>query len=369
MESNCADTIASIQIETTSRCNLNCITCLKPVYSDSWQYRDLDKALFQRVITEIEDIKPNVHLQGWGEPLVQDDFLDYVEILKDLGFSVTFTTNGTLMNSRRAADIINSGIDGITFSMAGATAVTHDRLRGDGTFKGVTQGVIDFVAAKRKYKADGPGIAVSYLLTDKTVEELPKAIRWCRRQGVDVFVTVALTQAGGTQQFSVQFLPDALAAKRFRRIRIAANIASLPGKMKLKMKSFAPTLTSVCDKNPINNLFISANGDVAPCVFLAPPVKGPINWYGEGGAVTQDSLIMGNLTHLSIKKIWEGEKYQRFRNQFRIRHGYHEKRLSKVSCSLAGVTELESAVTSIENFLTTHPVPDECRLCRKLDGY
>lgn len=369
MQATSADNIESIQIETTSRCNLNCVTCLKPAYSEIWQHRDLDKALFQRVVKEIEDIKPNVHLQGWGEPLVQDNFLGYVKTLKDLDFSVTFTTNGTLMTRRLAADIIEFGIDGVTFSMAGATAATHDELRGYGTFKGVTEGVRAFVASKRQYQVEGPWIAVSYLLTEKTVEELPKAITWCRRQGVDVFVTIALTQAGGIQQFNLQFLPSALEAKRFRRIRVAANLANLPGKMKLKMKSFTPTLTSVCDKNPINNLFISASGDVAPCVFLAPPVRGPINRYGENGDTTQDSVTMGNLKTQSLNEIWEGEKYQRFRDQFRVRREYHEKRLSNVSCSLAGASELESAVVSIQDFLINHHPPAECRSCRKLDGY
>ncbi|BHH82114.1 radical SAM protein [Desulforhopalus sp. 52FAK] len=369
MQAISADNIESIQIETTSRCNLNCVTCLKPAYSEVWQHRDLDKALFQRIVTEIGDIKPNVHLQGWGEPLVQDDFLDYVKILKDFDFSVTFTTNGTLMTSRLAADIIEVGVDGITFSMAGATPATHDELRGSCTFKGVSEGITAFVAAKRKHQADGPVVAISYLLTDTTVKELPKAITWCRRQGVDVFVTVALTQAGGMRQFNLQFLPDALAAKRFWLTRVAANLAGLPGGITLKMKSFAPTLTSVCDKNPINNLFISASGDVAPCVFLAPPVKGPVNWYGKDGGATQNSVSMGNLRTQSLKEIWEGEKYQRFREQFRVRREYHEKRLSTVSCSLAGASQLESAVTLTQNFLTTHPPPGECQYCSKLDGY
>jgi len=187
--------IHSVQIETTSRCNLHCKTCLKPVYEKSCQQRDMDQALFSRILLQIRDYKPDVHLQGWGEPLIQKKFLSFVRQLKREKIISSFTTNGTVMSENFAKSIVESGVDGVTFSMAGGCSLTQDNLRGDGTFVLLQNAVMTLVDVRKQYEQGGPQIAISYLLTPDTIQELPKAVSWCSSVGVDAFSTVFLTQA------------------------------------------------------------------------------------------------------------------------------------------------------------------------------
>jgi MoaA/NifB/PqqE/SkfB family radical SAM enzyme len=165
------------------------------------------------------------------------------------------------------------------------------------------------------------------------------------------------------------FLPPEEEAKKYRFLRIRTNICALFAKMRLSMKPFYPTMTPVCDKNPLHSLFISANGDVSPCVFLAPPIHAEIMWQYEGYDICQRSCVMGNVNHLTLEEIWETDEYEGFREKFRRRKQYHDKILSKVSYSLSGSTELEAAIHKIQNYFTSHSPPKQCMACAKIKGY
>lgn len=362
-------TIQAIQIETTSRCNLDCQTCLKPAYKQSWLERDMDEKLFSRIVSQIKEEKPAVHLQGWGEPLIQEGFLSFARQLNKENISTSFTTNGTVMTKNLAVAIIESGVDGITFSMAGACASTQDGLRGAGTFALLQKAITTFIAVRKQQQTKKPQIAVSYLLTPETVKELPAAVSWCRRVGVDAFVTVHLTQAGGPVQKNLAFLPSKQEARRYRFLGVRTNACALFANMKLNLKPLYPSLTSVCDKNPHCSLFISANGDVSPCVFLAPPVENGIFWQQDGRRVYQKPLVMGNVNDLTLQEIWENPNYRAFRDKFRQRSEYHDKRLAGVSYSFSGAVELETAIEEIKRNFISHPAPDHCLACAKLQGY
>ena len=361
--------IHSVQIETTSRCNLYCKTCLKPVYKKSWQQRDMDQALFSRILLQIKDFKPDVHLQGWGEPLIQRKFLSFVQQLKREKISTSFTTNGTIMSQSIANSIVESGVDGVTFSMAGGCSLTQDSLRGGGTFALLQNAVLTLVNVRKQYEQAGPHIAISYILTPATVQELPKAVAWCRSVGVDAFSTVFLTQSGGPVQKALAFLPSKEESAEYRFLRIRANVSALFGRLKLNIKLFYPTLTPVCDKNPLNNIFISANGDVSPCVFLAPPVGDEIIWQHNGLDVCQRRVVMGNLKDRTLKEIWKTDEYETFREKFRQRKEYYDEKLSTVSYSLSGCCELETARDKINNYFISHSAPKQCLACAKRKGY
>lgn len=362
-------TIESLQVETTSRCNLSCQTCLKPPYRSVWQEEDLSMDLFSSIVEQLSASKPNVHLQGWGEPLIQNNFIAYIKRLKKEDISTSFTTNGTIMSQDLACDLIASGLDGITFSLAGATSNTHDGLRGAGSFAKVVEAIGILVAAKVQLQKEAPKVAVSYLLTNQTLKELPRAVAMCRKMAVDAFVTVYLTQAGSTAQRTIQLLPEKSDSNSYWFTKMKAHCAGLPGKMYLGLRPFSSCLAPVCDKNPVNSSFISSNGKVSPCVFLAPPVKGTMTWFEKNGAHKQENTLMGDLKKTSLKDIWNSERYVRFRELYQKRKEYHDHQLSNISYTFAGAAELEKAVKKIKKYFRYHPAPDECRYCAKLKGY
>lgn len=365
------DRIESIQLEPTSRCNLYCTTCLKPAYGDAWHGHDMDATLFTRILDQIKGYRPPVHLQGWGESLLHKRLFQFIVELKECDIPVTFSSNGTMLTEALADDLVKSGLDGITFSMSGTSSETQDPLRGDGSFERLERSVKTMVAARKVHGSTAPKIALSYLLTPQTVRELPGAVTWCARLGVDALVCVAMTQVATRAQESLRFYIKK-EERRFRLLRVRSNIQALLHGVSLDMKPFHPVLTGVCSKNPLHSFFISSRGEVSPCVFQCPPIGGSggaIDWQYNGKRKRISPLVFGNLTELSLREIWEGEEYCRFREAWRKRLSFHDKKLGRVAYSLEGAVELEKAVADINDFYDRNPVPDACALCGKKDGF
>ncbi|MBU1234571.1 MAG: radical SAM protein, partial [Proteobacteria bacterium] len=299
MEPKSQSELHSIQIETTSRCNLDCVTCLKPAYGNVWQERDMDKHLFSLILSQLP-AKVSVHLQGWGEPLLHPDTLSHIRQLKSRNSVVSFTTNGIVMHKSMADSLVDSGLDGLTFSMTGNSASTQDSLRGVDSFALLQRAICTFIAVKKSRGTKLPRVAVSYLLTPETAGELPSAVFWCRKNGVDAFATVHLTQAGCRSQQKLQFMMSRQEARRYQLLRIRTQLRALFCKMRLDLRPFQPTLVPVCDKNPLNSLFISARGDVSPCVFLCPPLEQEMTWYHKNLKIRQKPLSFGNVQNMSL---------------------------------------------------------------------
>ena len=77
--------LARIYIEPTSRCNLNCVTCIR----NSWDepLGEMDSTVFSRIIEGLKAFSapPSVFLGGLGEPLSHPHIVDMVKELKSLG--------------------------------------------------------------------------------------------------------------------------------------------------------------------------------------------------------------------------------------------------------------------------------------------
>ncbi len=364
-EEKCFD---MVQVEVTSRCNLSCRTCLKHTCKNKWVPRDIDSKLFARLLSQLTCV-PAIHLQGWGEPLLVKQLEEYISMAKQAGLVVSFTTNGLMMSPQRAKSLIMSGVDGVTFSLAGATAEVHDYLRGEGSFNSSWQSMANLQEEKRKTESITPKIAVSYLLTPETVAQLPKAARMARRAGVDLFSTVHLTQATSQEQKKMQMLiKDARRLRQLKKIIRQTHWPLLFSRMKVELKPFSPSLVPVCDKNPINNFFVGVDGSVSPCVFLQPPISDKIPWVTTHGVQFMPRLNFGNLADESLTGIWNRDSYRNFRKIFQTRLAIYTKAMARVGFGMDGGEQLEYALKVIRRGFRKVPPPPACLHCLKMQG-
>lgn len=362
--------LLNIQLETTSRCRLFCKTCLKPVCRKDWLEVDMSRQLFEKIVCQLPE-KCIIHLQGWGDPLCHPDLVCQIKYLRERSHPVTFTTCGSRLSHATAVRLIEAGVNGVTFSFAGITAETQDKLRGKGSFENALQSLNDFLDVKQKLASEVK-TAISYLLTPETIVELPKAVLLARRLGVDALSGVHLTQVGGIVQRNLQLMVKELSSKKYQNIYRKAHLAALFSKLKLILPPLSKMLTPVCDKNPLQSLFITSRGEVSPCVFLAPPLSqdnNTVSWMRNEQIFQQPVTIMGDLTRTSLPEIWENRGYKKFREIYRKRLTYHDQLLSRVSYSLAGSKQLEYSVEKIKQYFRQNPPPEMCRGCYKVDGY
>ena len=309
-----------------------------------------------------------VHLQGWGEPLVLDSFIKYLSLAKKGGCRVSFTTNGQIMDQELALLLLQSGVDAITFSMAGATAEVQDPLRGTGSFARLESSLSMLADVKKKRGRKLPVLAVSYLLTPDTIRELPQAVSWCGKHGVSLLAGVHLTHAADGYRQDLQLFPRS--DRQIKHVVRKAHLLALFSGVRLQLPPFHAETTPVCSKDPIHNLSIAADGSVAPCVFLNAPVQdASVDRFDNKGIIGSTPFIFGNIQKESLGEIWNKSEYIQFRRSFIQRVKLYQQALARVGYDLDGIEQLEQAQRKIKKDFVDTPAPFPCRQCRKLCGY
>lgn len=71
-----------------------------------------------------------------------------------------------------------------------------------------------------------------------------------------------------------------------------------------------------CSENIDRALFVSANGDVSPCVFTNLPVGGFCSYFINGNEKELKRMIFGNVNDQPVLSIWRRKEYRKFRNSF-----------------------------------------------------
>jgi MoaA/NifB/PqqE/SkfB family radical SAM enzyme len=109
------------------RCNLACQHC----YSISADVDFPGELATSDIVRTIEDLRafgvPALILSG-GEPLLHPDLCEIGTRAKALGLYVGLSTNGTLIDDARVAELARVGFDYVGISLDGIEA-THDRFR------------------------------------------------------------------------------------------------------------------------------------------------------------------------------------------------------------------------------------------------
>lgn len=137
-----------IGIELNNVCNLDCGHCFRDIYRGQGDKSNLFLKL-DLLESILKQAKPfgykHVGITG-GEPPMHPKFGEACELITRHGFTYHFLTNGR--NFPKTLEAIlpparRAGLEGIAFSLDGATAASHDSIRGKNSF----QEVISSVAA------------------------------------------------------------------------------------------------------------------------------------------------------------------------------------------------------------------------------
>jgi len=152
--------------ETTAACNLKCIHCRASAV-DFQSPDDLTTDESFALLDSIASLaKPVVVLSG-GEPLVRKDIFDIASHGVLLGLRMALATNGTLLTSDAARRITLSGIQRISVSIDGASAISHDRFRRqEGAFESALTGI-------KHIKAEKIPFQINTSVTRQNLSEIP----------------------------------------------------------------------------------------------------------------------------------------------------------------------------------------------------
>ncbi|MCF6278327.1 MAG: radical SAM protein, partial [Anaerolineales bacterium] len=177
--------------EFTIKCNLTCAHCRR-IDSDEDVVNDMNAEQGRELIGQLADIGKNqpmmpVLVFSGGEPLCRSDLFELVEYACSAGLTVALATNGTLIDTKTADKIKNSGIARVSISLDGATAEVHNHLRKlEGSFEDAVSGI------KRLHENSIP-FQINITLTKQNAHQLEDIYQLAKSLGavaVHIFMLV-----------------------------------------------------------------------------------------------------------------------------------------------------------------------------------
>ena len=351
------------QIELTTRCPLDCRMCIRQ--GREWRNGDMRLADFARLAPLLADAA-SVVLQGWGEPLLHRDLVDIVGLAKRAGKpepsgdppSVGFVTSGTGLDRRYAEELVGAGLDFIGFSVAGATAGVHGSIRVRSDLARVVEAAEQVAAVKRDRGLDRPRVHVVCLMVKDNVHELSRLPELARRMGASELVLTNLVDVSDAWQDG-QRVFGCGGEEAYRDILAETGRRAREAGLAFRRPSLTPVATPVCEEDPLRNLFVTVEGDVAPCVYLCPPVSAVFPRRFCGAEHHMERLRFGNLCCEPFAAVWSNPDYVAFRDRFARRAARRRT---------PDVIEPAWSPGSADEELDLPEPPEPCRTCHKVLG-
>jgi Fe-coproporphyrin III synthase len=113
-----------VKFKLTKRCNLKCKKCNYWKIKNCGEELDLEK--IKKTLDEIS-LGGCTHIKfSGGEVLLRTDIMEIIKYAKEKDIEVSITTNGTLIDKKKAEDLIDSGIDQINISIDSPNKEDHE---------------------------------------------------------------------------------------------------------------------------------------------------------------------------------------------------------------------------------------------------
>ncbi len=170
-------------VETTAKCNLYCPMCPRETHPQPKE--DMSDAVFTRLIQDSGRSAEHMMLIGLGEPFLDPKIFDRIEYCAKHNISTLLSTNGTLLDEKAAARILDSSLEHITLSFDGATRESYEYYRKGARFEKVRDNFVRFARMKHERGAKIQVVAQMVRL-ERNAGEVDDFIRfWSAVPGVD----------------------------------------------------------------------------------------------------------------------------------------------------------------------------------------
>jgi radical SAM protein with 4Fe4S-binding SPASM domain len=281
-----------IQLEPTTRCNFNCVTCTRKKLNPSRLSRDLTLEDFKIVIKQISPRE--VKLQGMGEPFLNKNLHEILEEGRYKRISFTTITNGSLLH--KYLDLIPY-FDSITVSIDSVDEYRFKQIRiGDSLNRIISN--LELVVQEIRLNKWGTKIGINSVISHLNYDEIPKLIELAFRLNLD-FISIVEVENWKTpleKDYDEERKFIEKAREKSREIR--ELIESVRGKYpNIKIYYLPSTKRKQTCTWSFTATFITVDGFVTPCCIRMDP----------------EVINFGNIFEDDFKSIWYSDKYIKFR--------------------------------------------------------
>ncbi len=356
--------LTKVYIEPTVACNLDCITCFRNAWDQP--IGRMTEETFTNILEGLKalDPIPSVYFGGIGEPLFHPKTIDWIAEVKALGVKVELITNGTILNEKKARQLIDSGLDVLWVSIDGASPETYADVRMGAELPNIIKNLQRFDKMRPASHFPKPELGIAFVAMKRNISDLPKVIQ--------------LGKSLKAKYFSVSNVQPATAEMQDDRLyeRTMHNIAYLQApylpRLSLPKMDFDETTrealfetfnsqlnisfagnnwggaNDTCNFVESGTMSIAWNGDVSPCW----PLMHTHTSYLHGKPRLSKKHVIGSVNQRSLRDLWLDPDYLAYRERL---HNF-----SFAPCTFCGGCDLSE--TNEEDCLgnTTFPVCGGC---------
>ena len=252
-----------VDIGTTNYCNANCIMCPHNQLTNMGTMSLID---YKKIIDDCYDFGVKmINLSFFGEPLLDKTLIEKIKYAKSKNMFVSFYTNASLLNNKRANELIDVDLDSITISFDSNDKETYEKIRRGLNFDIVKANIINLIILRNKLNSS---LKINLVIVE--LEENKDEIKSLYRYWKDDIDSI--------------------------------NI--------INMRNWANAINKKGTKDSIHY----KSKDRAPCALLWQ--KMVVDWNSDVVLCCDDyqhRIILGNLKKQTIKEMWEGDRLKTIR--------------------------------------------------------
>jgi radical SAM protein with 4Fe4S-binding SPASM domain len=273
--------IGGLFLHLTDRCNLRCAHCY--VAADTVPLRDLAADKICDLVDELADMGGRSVTMSGGEPLLHPDWFEIVAHAA-VALRVTLNTNGILVD-RSVADRLKDVKPYVQVSLDGPDSITHDRIRGEGSFDSALRGIRTLLDAGL-----GEHLILSMTLMHSNISRAPEMIDLAASLGIPKVRFLPLHRQGRALSASKALdAPPEDYFSWFRHVYLERKPSSPPVEVYGGLIGFLLHTSGDADEHWCSigrSVVIDSGGDVHPCALLM-----------------DRSLVLGNIHSMSLRQI------------------------------------------------------------------
>lgn len=272
----------SISVEPTTSCNLSCPECPSGLKSFTRPIGKISFNDFVAILDQMGKTLQYITFYFQGEPLLHNQFADFVSKAKQYNIVVATSTNAHYLDRQTADDLIRSGLDRLIISLDGTDEETYVKYRRGGDFSQVISNIKTMVEARKERKVSHPFLELQFLVLKHNEHQIDRIKELGKELGVDK-VVLKTAQVYEFEEGN-DFIPE---KDKYSRYEKQEN-----GKFRIKNK-----LPNHCFRM-WSGCVLTWDMQVVPCCF------------------DKDAdFKFGNIMNQGFDQIWRSNEYNDFRQQ------------------------------------------------------
>ena len=180
-----------IQLDPSNLCNLRCPGCATGIRDPKGEPRGfMSVELFGRLLDLFGPQCFSIVLCGWGEPLLNPRFFDFVRMAWKRGIPTWIHSSLNYLTDEMAEECVASrGLCQILVSLDGASQAVYERYRRMGDIEKVKANIRKIIGVRRSMRSLWPLVTWKYLIFEHNADEVEAARRLASECGADAFTT------------------------------------------------------------------------------------------------------------------------------------------------------------------------------------